>query len=378
MSKQQFSAAQREAFWVSYDKKCAYTRELLDLSSFHIDHIVPESLADNPAEFERVKKILSLKDSFDIHGYENLLPCCAAKNLQKSALVFDPAPVHYYLAIAASKKSDIESHLLKIEKRNIRGKALILLQQCLERKELTPLEVVKILEKYDSKPEDIFQLIESMHFSTEGEVRAIAKSDIEKLRNQPIKIGVNDHIDGVNLTNDMNDEIYVKTCQEYDSAIKAGYYPYSNFDIKISVFFEHQCGLLQALQAAITPQLSFIAEPRVGIVDLDLLPFSFFPCFEEGKDEDTQATYQSKVDDGTIIIKRSRQNFLKIEEPNGMGQQFIEVARADFNGDGIEDILLFEYCYATHGTLGYGGVRIITRKSNEGKFEVVFPQKSIK
>lgn len=28
------------------------------------------------------------------------------------------------------------------------------------------------------------------------------------------------------------------------------------------------------------------------------------------------------------------------------------VARADFNSDGIKDILLFEYCYTTHGTLG--------------------------
>lgn len=54
-----------------------------------------------------------------------------------------------------------------------------------------------------------------------------------------------------------------------------------------------------------------------------------------------------------------------------MGQQLIEVARADFNNDGIEDILLFEYCYATHGTLGFGGIRILTRKTENGLFEIV-------
>ncbi len=54
-----------------------------------------------------------------------------------------------------------------------------------------------------------------------------------------------------------------------------------------------------------------------------------------------------------------------------MGQQLIEVARADLNGDGIEDILLFEYCYATHGTLGYGGVRILTRTGPSKRFEDV-------
>jgi len=54
-----------------------------------------------------------------------------------------------------------------------------------------------------------------------------------------------------------------------------------------------------------------------------------------------------------------------------MGQQLVEVARADFNGDGIEDILVFEYGYATHGTLGFGGVRILTRRTASSRFEVV-------
>jgi hypothetical protein len=56
-----------------------------------------------------------------------------------------------------------------------------------------------------------------------------------------------------------------------------------------------------------------------------------------------------------------------------MGQQLIEVARAALNGDGIEDILLFEYCCATHGTLGVGGIRVLTRMSAAGPFEVVVP-----
>jgi hypothetical protein len=139
----------------------------------------------------------------------------------------------------------------------------------------------------------------------------------------------------------------------------------------MSVFFEHQCGLLTSLQAATTPEHSFIADPRAGIADLQLLPFSFFPSFgEEPQEVDSSVTYQSKVDDGTIVIKRLRQNTLCVEEREGMGQQLIEVARADFNGDGIEDILVFEYCYATHGTLGFGGVRVLARKTANGLFEV--------
>jgi hypothetical protein len=49
MSSQKFSSAEREAIWLAHEKKCAYTRELLGVSDFHIDHVVPESLADDTA-----------------------------------------------------------------------------------------------------------------------------------------------------------------------------------------------------------------------------------------------------------------------------------------------------------------------------------------
>ena len=55
MAKQKFSAAEREALWLAHEKKCAYTRELIDVSSFHIDHIGPENLADDPQKFEETQ-----------------------------------------------------------------------------------------------------------------------------------------------------------------------------------------------------------------------------------------------------------------------------------------------------------------------------------
>lgn len=372
MSNQKFSASQREALWLAHEKKCAYTRELLDVSSFHIDHIVPENLSGDPVEFERVKATLGLDKDFDLYGYENLLPCRAGANLQKGSLVLDQAHTHFFLGIAASKKAEVQGNLERIEKRKNRGKALILLQQCLERGELSPSEVAKILEDHNDQPQEIFRLIEGMQFADAMEVRTVVKADIDDLRGRPVRFGQNDHIDGVTLTNNTNEQVYVRTCKEYDTAIQSGYYALTNFDIKMSTFFEHQCGLLSALQGATTPEHSFIADPRTGIVDLQLIPFSFFPSLGDAQQDDNSvATYQSKVEDDTIVIKRLRQNTLCVEEPEGMGQQLIEVARADFNNDGIEDILIFEYCYATHGTLGFGGVRILTRKTANGLFEII-------
>jgi hypothetical protein len=369
MSSQRFSASQREALWLAYDKKCAYTRELLDISSFHIDHIIPESLVNNPSELERIITQLGLPRDFDVFGYGNLLPSRPGANLQKGSVIFDPAPIQFFLGIAASKKALVEANIERIEKQIIRGRALILLQKCLERGDLDASEVATILEKH-TEPSEIFSLLEGMQFANATEIREIAKIDIETLRNLPIRLGQNNHINGVTLTRGENEQIHVRTCQEYNEAIKAGFFALTTFDMKMAAFFEHQCGLLTALEAATIPEVSFIDNPRVGVVDLELLPFSLFPTFgEKSSNEDPSATYQSKVSDGTLSIKRLRQNLLQIVVPGGMGHQLIEAARADFNGDGIEDILLFEYCWATQGTLGVGGIQILTRRCVDGLFE---------
>jgi len=372
MSNQSFSASLREAIWLAHGKKCAYTRELLDVSSFHIDHIIPETLAENPVELESVKAMIGLPESFNVLGFENLLPSRPGANLQKGSTVLDCAHTHFFLGIAASKKVTVEAHLANIEKRNMRGKALILLQQCLERGQLNASEVAVILNAYADQPEVIFPLIEGMRFADATEVRAIAKSDIENLRDRPVRMGQNEHNDGLILLNDEAMEVHVHTCREYKEAVNAGFYAQSTFEMKMATFFEHQCGLLTALEAAITPEVSFIESPRVGVIDLDLMPFCLFPRFgPDNAEEDSFAIYQSKLSEGKIVITKVRQNFLEVAEPDGMGQQLIEVARADFNGDGVEEILLFEYCWATQGTLGYGGVRVLTRRSADSPFELV-------
>lgn len=370
MSQQKFTAAQREAIWLAHERKCAYTRELLDLSAFHIDHVLPESLVDKPSELDQVKRSLGLDAMFSVLGYENLLPCKPGCNLQKSSTVLGAPHTHFFLGIAASKKDEIVYNLERIEKRKDRGRALVLLQQCLERGDLRAEEVSDLLARHSANPMEIFHLVEGMTFADKEEIRTIARSDIATLRDRPLHLGQNDHIDGVTLTHDNGQRRHVRTCREYEVALNEGYFAYSTFDMKMATWFEHQCGLLRSLETAREPIVSYVSDPRVGITDLALLPFTVFPCFEEA---DTQpapaATYQDKIDDGSLVVKKVKHNLLRVEQEQGMGQQLIEVARADFDGDGIEDILLFEYCYATHGTMGFGGIRIITRRSASGPFE---------
>ena len=83
-------------------------------------------------------------------------------------------------------------------------------------------------------------------------------------------------------------------------------------------------------------------------------------------------TYQDQVEKKLLKVTDVEQNKL-ICEDDGLRQHLTEVARADFNDDGIEDILLSEAVHATQGTYRTYDLIILTRKSMDGKYEKVEP-----
>jgi hypothetical protein len=372
MTNQKLSAAQREALFRAHDGKCFYTRAALSIGSFQVDHIIPEKLLSDPERLREVKAALQLPDNFDLLGFENLVPAAPERNLQKSDIVFNEHDARYYLALAREKKARVEEELAKIERRNTGGKALVLLQEALESGKLSPDDVARILEEHQEQPEAIFRLLEEIAFADSGYVREIAKDDIESLRDRPVfGARVFGGSDGLTLTHNSLGKKNVRTCREYDQAIGDGYYPYTTFDIKGAALFKHRSGLLRALEKATPAERSFINSPRVGIADLHLLPYRLFPNISPDlTEEELSGSYQDKLSGGSMVVKKVRQNSITVES-NYMGQHIVEVARGDFDGDGIEDILLFEYAWATGGTLGFGGIRVFTRKSVDGMFEEV-------
>lgn len=100
------------------------------------------------------------------------------------------------------------------------------------------------------------------------------------------------------------------------------------------------------------------------------MPLNLFPTFgEAGFAETAGLTYQHKITEGAFTRYRVSSHLLKIEF--SLGQQPIDVARADFMGDGLEDILLFTYMRTIGGTFGYGSLAILSRRTNDGSFELV-------
>ena len=245
----------------------------------------------------------------------------------------------------------------------------------------TPNNTAEMLEKPSAPesgtaeaPEELsFELVESIKFADGAEAKSIAKADIDALRDRRIHMGGND-TDGVTLTNEKNEKVHVRTCREYDAAIERGYYPYTTYDISMASWFEYPCETLNLLETAAIPQQSFISKPKEGVIDLALLPLSLFPVLSDieqtyGHNIDN-VTYQDQVDKGLLKVTGMGENWLSCED-DGLKQHLTEVARADFNSDGIEDILLSESVSATQGSYRSYKITILTRKSVDGKFEMV-------
>ena len=223
--------------------------------------------------------------------------------------------------------------------------------------------------KTSQNPNVIFELTEGITFADGIKVKYIDQANIEGFRDLPIG--------ELRLVRGKREEIYVRSCREYESALERGYH-WDGY-ARAFTWFGQVCGLLNSLQTATIPQQSFVSQPRVGVADLELIPSSFF-AWEWNSDledelGDLEATYQSKVKDGVLTVLETNQNSLEIAEEveegqlSGTTQYLTEVVRADFNGDGIEDILLFETVYP--GLMGYGRILILTKKSIDGKFEEV-------
>ena len=222
------------------------------------------------------------------------------------------------------------------------------------------------------KPKEItFELVEGIKFADGTEVTSITKADIEAFRDRPIDMGGND-TDGVTLTKSRDDKVHVRTCREYDSALEAGYYPSSTYDISMASWFKYPCGLLNLLETAAIPQRSFLPTLKEGAVNLELLPFSLFPELLDFEDNIENVTYRDRVKQGLLKVTDIGQNWFSCED-DGLRQHLTEVARADFNGDSIEDILLSEAVHATQGTYRTYDLIILTRKSMDGKYEKVEP-----
>jgi hypothetical protein len=222
------------------------------------------------------------------------------------------------------------------------------------------------------KRELTFKIAEPLEFKGRVVSGSLRQSDISRLLDLPVRNG-NTYLPegyGVEMTRPNYTTFMVYSCREWKKAQAEGAYSAGTYDMAMESSFIHTCGLLFGLQRAKLPVKSFITNPRVTLADLNLLPADLLAT---SPDDDRTDSLRGK----TIAAVVPRQDIEKADAAGltlsygGFRQSFWEAARADFNGDGVEDILIFESGRAEGGTMLYSDYVILTRTSPSGPLKLI-------
>lgn len=120
-----------------HSERCYMCSRPLDLKTMEVDHVIPESLQNDPDRLAEVLVAFGRPTTFSLDSYENWMPSCRTCNGQKQALVFEPTPLIQAVLQKADSKAGEAARLAaeSISKRKI-ANAINILQRAEERGEL--------------------------------------------------------------------------------------------------------------------------------------------------------------------------------------------------------------------------------------------------
>ena len=359
----------RVAIWRAHSQRCAYCGEPLSFAELDIDHIIPEMLKHDAPAFQKVQSEFGLPANFNVNSISNLLPAHRRCNRVKSSQVLHPVRARYFLDVATGKETTVRRYIQALVLQSQKEQVLAAVQAAFETGTITMREVVALDSEREAFP--LTQNLEFVDGSTEGSVRP---EEIEKLLDKPVLIGGTSSIDGLEYVRDSGQCMIVRTCREYRAAIASGYYPLTNFAIKMTAFLDAANAIIDAVSKAQVPTVSFVSTPFVGVADLRLLPKDVLPFIGpdmEAEFDNLQVrSLADLASNGQLRIISMSSTRLQIEW-NGAGAVLTELLRADLDGDDIEELLVQHYTYAVGGTLGFGQVGTLRRIGPDEMFSLL-------
>ena len=173
---------------------------------------------------------------------------------------------------------------------------------------------------------------------------------VERLLDERVLAPRYPYAEGLRLTGrSVAETTFVTTCREYNRLIEARWYAENNFDIHAESSFIRNCGSLLQIAQAHPIRKSYISACQVGLTNIELLPALLLPAVLDSDGEELQRlasrgeTYATMVRHGDASVTLfANRNSLR-STYHEMRQDLFEIARGDFNGDGVEDILAFGY-----------------------------------
>lgn len=372
MSLTKFDNIIRSALWASYNNTCFYCNKNLDWNDVHIDHVIPESLANNQRSFDTFKVAFDLDKNFDVNELYNLVPVHGKCNLRKNDELFAKQTILFYLGLTKRALPKITQEIEKLKRRKNKGQIISKVQTALATNLIDIKELQRIINQAQQNNWNIkeVRLPLGVEFIDEVYDSFYFDTDISTLINKKLLVG--GIYDYLKLVNDINKETKVSTLSEWRWATCNGFYPLTNADLKMSFTFIFFDELIKALQIAKMPKISFISEPWEEINNLDLLSPSIFHDFGAKFNKYTQQRFSvgDLVRKGIITVNESQIYTISLEF-DGMEISLIEQFRADFNNDGIEDIFVSGWTRVVGGTLGYGFTTFLTRYSDKHLIEKI-------
>ncbi len=337
------SIVERIAICTAHAKRCAYCEEPLPYADLEIDHIIPQSLRKKPQELQNLLVLFSLPANFDLDSLDNLLPAHRRCNLRKKASVFSQSNARFFLEIAQEKLGTVRSLIPQLEIESSREKLLALVEAALQSGNTDLGELAEVAVKTSK-----FPLSATVEFeSGTWEVKADPEK-INKLLDEPVVLHVEGGQEGVRFTDGKGSYISISTCREYKSAITKGYYPSDNTQLKVSFFLATASAVLEAASRARLAPISYIRSPRLGLANLNLLPAKMVPAWHLDGSETTSkpdtTTIQDLLDAKSIYAHIHSDKEVSIHCKDHV-VILTELMRADFDDDGLEELLVKKYSY---------------------------------
>jgi hypothetical protein len=361
------SGVERYAIWTAHSKRCAYCQEPLKYADLEIDHIIPQSLRNNPQELQNLFAQLSLDANFNLDSLENLLPAHGGCNRRKKATVFSQANARFFLEIAHEKLGTIRGLIPQLEIESSREKLLTLVGAALQSGNTDLGELAEIAAKTSNFPLNATVEFESGIWEVKAD-----PDKINKLLDEPVVLYVEGGREGVRFTDGKGSELSICTCRKFKSAINAGYFPSNNMEKKISFTLATASAVLEAASCAKLAPISYIRSPRLGVTNLNLFPTKLAPTKRLDRSEIISVSdvdsIQSLLEKGYISVEISSDSRVTIECED-QGVILTELMRADFDYDGVEEILVQEHFYIKGGTFRAHNICLLRRRYLDSMFE---------
>lgn len=371
MSPQTFSDIERRSIWEAHGKRCAYCNEPLQFRDLFIDHVIPQTLKNSPETLSQLETDCGFDSDFDLHSDLNLVPSCHRCNTAKGAKLFEPPRLILILEIAKSKAGTVQKLKERFQHEDAADKARVALSLAVAKGSVTIDEASQWLSEI-TREDGSYRLNHDLKLADGTILETVSKQDVDRLLDAPIEVNQG-QMNGLELNHGDGSKITVRTCREYQRALKQNYYPYTTYALKVSSDFEIPLAVLTCVANGQVPERSFIQTPHLGVSDLNLMPTELAPGVSWGPADDGSDPFDGAVSlhdlvqDERVFIRKVGTSFVLLED-EGSGCMMMELMRADITGNGNEDILIFKYDYATQGTFGAGSTGILSRACEESIF----------